>query len=135
VPWAVFPFAVSEKLAWHACEAKPYAFDVLAATLLVVLYAATQAAPLWKRLLFFALPAPVLIFLSYPACFLYGGVLAAFLPAVWRDGKVPAWAAYGLLAAAVAGSFLALLLGPVHAQHDPTIAACWADAFPDGGRP
>ena len=134
-PWAVFLFAVSEQLSWHACEAKPYAFDVLAATVLAVLYAATEAWPLWRRLLAFALPAPVLIFLSYPACFLYGGVLAALAPAVWRDRKAPALAAYGLLAAAVGGSFLALLLGPVRAQHDPTIAACWADAFPDWGRP
>ena len=135
VPWAVFLFAVSEQLAWHACEAKPYALDVLAATGLVALHAATRAAPLGRRLVFFALPAPVLIFLSYPAFFLYGGVLAAAAPAVWRAKRPSAWAAYGLLAAAVAGAFLVLLLGPIRAQHDPTIASCWADAFPDWGRP
>ena len=84
VPWAVFLFAVSEQLAWHACEAKPYAFDVLAAVFLLALYAATRTTPLGRRLMLFALPAPVLIFLSYPACFLYGGVLAATAPAVWR---------------------------------------------------
>ncbi len=138
-PWAVlgavFLFAVSEQLAWHACEAKPYAFDVLAAVVLVALYAATRTAPLWKRLIAFALPAPLLIFLSYPAVFLYGGVLAASAPAVWREKKPSAWAAYGLLAVAVAGSFLALLVGPIRAEHDPTIASCWESAFPDWGRP
>lgn len=135
VPWTVFLFAVSEQLAWHACEAKPYAFDVLAAVLLVALYAVTRTAPVGRRLLLFALPAPVLIFLSYPACFLYGGVLAATAPVVWREKKPAAWAAYGLLAATVAGTFLLLLIGPIRAQHDPTIASCWADAFPDWGRP
>src|SRR5271169_3353423 len=30
VPWALLLFACSEQLLQHACEAKPYAFDVLA---------------------------------------------------------------------------------------------------------
>jgi hypothetical protein len=135
VPWTVFLFAVSEQLAWHACEAKPYAFDVLAAVLLLVLFAATRTAPLGRRLLLFTLPAPVLIFLSYPACFLYGGFLAATAPAVWRDRKLSAWAAYGFLAAVVSAAFLAMLLGPIRAQHDSAIASCWEGAFPDWSRP
>jgi hypothetical protein len=134
-PWAVLLFAVSEQLSWHACEAKPYAFDVMAAAVLIALYGATAAGPLWQRLLAFALPAPVLIFLSYPACFLYGGVLAALAPAVWRERRAGAWACYGLLAAVVCGAFLALVLGPIRAQHDPEIAACWANSFPDFSRP
>ena len=108
VLWAVFLFAVSEQLAWHACEAKPYAFDVLAFVVLIALFAATRTAPLWQRLIAFALPAPLLVFLSYPAIFLYGGVLAASAPAVWREKKPSAWGAYGLLTVAVAGSFLVL---------------------------
>ncbi|HVS39418.1 MAG TPA: hypothetical protein VMS17_27925 [Gemmataceae bacterium] len=135
VPWAVFLFAVSDALSWHACEAKPYAFDVLAAVALVALYAATRAATLGRRLLLFALPAPLLILLSYPACFLYGGVLAATATAVWRERKPAAWAAYGLLACTVGGAFLLLLLGPIRAQHDSTIVSCWAGAFPDWDRP
>jgi Dolichyl-phosphate-mannose-protein mannosyltransferase len=135
VPWAVFLFAVSEQLSWHACEAKPYAFDVLAATLLLAVYAATQAGPLWRRLILFALPAPILIFFSYPACFLYGGVLAALAPAVCREKRLSGFAAYALLAGTVAGSFLLLLLGPVHAQHDAEMASCWTNAFPDWQRP
>jgi hypothetical protein len=135
VPWAVFLFAVSEQLSWHACEAKPYAFDVLAATILLAVYAATQAGPVWRRLIIFTLPAPILVFLSYPACFLYGGVLAALIPAVWREKRASGFAAYGLLAVTVAGSFLLLLLGPVHAQHDSEMASCWTNAFPDWQRP
>ncbi len=135
VPWAVFLFAVSEQLSWHACEAKPYAFDVLAAAILLAVHAATAAEPTWRRLIFFTLPAPILVFLSYPACFLYGGVLAALAPAVWREKRALGFVAYGLLAMTVAGSFLLLLLGPVHAQHDSEIVSCWTNAFPDWQRP
>ncbi len=38
VPWAVLLFACSDHLLWHASEAKPYSFDVLAATFLARLY-------------------------------------------------------------------------------------------------
>ena len=88
--WAVLLFAVSEQLSWHACETKPYSFDVLTATVLLALYTATRNQSVGRRLLFFTLPAPVLIFLSYPAIFLYGGVLAALVPAVWRENARPA---------------------------------------------
>ncbi len=135
VLWALFLFAVSDMLSWHACEAKPYAFDVLAAVVLVALHAATQTAPVGRRLIVFSAAAPALIFLSYPAIFLYGGVLAAAALAVWREKKLAAWAALGLLAAAVAGPFLAVLLGPIHAQHDETIASCWKGFFPDYAQP
>ncbi len=133
--WAVLLFAVSEQLSWHACEAKPYSFDVLAGVLLLALYAATRDQPLRRRLLLFTLPAPVLILLSYPAIFLYGGVLAALAPAVWRAKSASAWSAYGLLAMTAAGAFLALLLGPIRAQHDPVLATCWTNDFAPWDRP
>ncbi len=134
IPWAVFLFAVSEQLSWHACEAKPYAFDVLAATILLLIYAA-QVGAVWRRLILFTLAAPILIFLSYPAVFLYGGVLAALAPGVWREKQPAGFAAYGLLAVTVACSFLLLLVGPVHAQHDSDIVSCWTNAFPDWQHP
>jgi hypothetical protein len=81
------------------------------------------------------LPAPILIFLSYPACFVYGGVLAALAPAVWREKRAWVFVAYGMLAVTVGGSFLLLLLGPVHAQHDAEMVSCWTNAFPDWDRP
>ena len=135
VPWAVFLFAVSEQLSWHACEAKPYAFDILTATILLAVYAATQDDPLWRRLILFTLPAPLLVFLSYPAGFLYGGVLAALAPTMWREKRPAGFATYGLLAVTVAVSFVLLVRGPVHAQHDSQIVSCWTNAFPDWQRP
>jgi hypothetical protein len=131
----VLLFAASEQMLWHASEAKPYALDVLAATLVLAVYAWGRGRTPAHALLAFALLAPPLLFLSYPACFLFGAVLVALLPAVWRRGQARTWAAYGLLAAVTGASFLLLLLGPVRAQHDPIIHADWASCMPCWDRP
>ena len=136
VPWAVFLFAVSEQLSWHACEAKPYAFDVLAATILLAIYAATQAMPL------VASTDPLRPAGADPDLPVLPG-LSSCTAACWRrwprrsgdEKRASGFAAYGLLAITVAGSFLLLLLGPVHAQHDSEIVFCWTNAFPDWQRP
>jgi hypothetical protein len=133
--WAVFLFACSEQLSWHACEAKPYAGDVLAATLLLAVHALRQGRAPAATLLLYAALAPPLLWLSYPAAFLFGGVLVALLPGVWRARSVAAWLAYALLALLVGGSFLALVLGPAAAQRDTAILGCWTNCFPDWGRP
>jgi hypothetical protein len=135
VPWAVLLFAASEQMLWHASEAKPYALDVLAATAVLAVYAWGRQRPTAHTLLAYALLAPPLLLLSYPACFLFGAVLVALLPAVWRRGRARTWAAYGLLAAATGGTFLWLLLGPVRAQHDPVIHSDWASCMPGWDRP
>src|SRR5262249_50677721 len=62
VAWAVFLAAFSDKLLWHCCEAKPYALDVLAATVLALLYCRTQHWGLGRRLASFSLLCPLLIF-------------------------------------------------------------------------
>ncbi len=87
VPWAVLLFACSEMLLWHACEAKPYALDVFAAAGLLALFVATREWPLGRQLLVYLPVAPLVIFLSYPGCFLCGGLLLALLPAVYRAGR------------------------------------------------
>src|SRR5262249_53752834 len=121
VPWAVFLFALSDKLLWHCCEAKPYAVDILVAVLLVFLYLPTRAWELTRRLLLFSCCCPVLIFLSYPGCFLAGGLLVALLPEVWKCHRSTAWAAFLLLGLGVLASFGLLLAGPIRAQRDATI--------------
>jgi hypothetical protein len=134
-PWAVLLFAVSDHFLWHACEAKPYAFDLLAGVVLLLLYVTRPDAPLTRRLLLFAAVAPPVILLSYPGCFLYGGVLVAFLPAVWRARRAGAWLGYGALTVAVFGTFAWVALGPARAQRDPIILSAWTGAFPPWERP
>jgi hypothetical protein len=135
VPWAVLMFACSDRLLWHACEAKPYAVDVFLATLVLTLYSETRAWRLPRQILLYALLSPVLIFLAFPGCFLCGGLLAVLLPAVWRSGRLGTWLGYGAWSAVVAVSFLLLLTGPIRAQQDPKMRSCWTEMFPDWGRP
>jgi hypothetical protein len=132
-PWAVLLFGCSETLLWHTCELKPYIFDVLAATLVLAVWCATEAGTLRRRLLAFTLLAPPLVFLSYPACFLYGGLLAALLPGVRRERSCWPW--YGLLCAVAGGCFLVLLRGPVRWQHSDEIHRCWTSCMADWRRP
>lgn len=135
VPWAVFLFASSDRLLWHTCEAKPYAFDVLSAVVVLLLYVRTTAwLPAWRFGLA-AVLAPVLIFLSYPGCFLYGGLLVAFLTELRHDRRHASWLTYGLLAVAVFGSFAFLAAGPALAQRDDTILRAWVGAFPPWQEP
>jgi len=126
VPWAVLLFCLNDHLLWHAAEAKPYALDVLSATVLVALWCRTRGWRLEHALLLYAAVAPLIIFLVYPGCFLLGGAMLALLPSLWRErARVAPWLAYGTLAGCVGVSFLALVLGPARAQHDPLIESCW----------
>jgi hypothetical protein len=133
--WAIFLFAASEQLAWHACEAKPYAIDAFSTVLILALFAASQNWATGARLAAFALCAPFLLFLTYPALFVYAGVLAAFFPAAVRERRSITWLAFLGLASVVGGSFLVLYLGPIAAQRSAELVNYWAVRFPDWGRP
>jgi hypothetical protein len=137
VPWAVLLLACSDRLLWHSCEAKPYTLDVLTATVVLAVYCGTAAWPLGRRLTVWMLLAPLLIFLSYPGCFLCGGVIAALLPAVRRARRPGAWLGYGLLGLVMAVAFGLLFFGPIHAQqqHATVLKAYWAHHFPRWHQP
>jgi hypothetical protein len=134
VPWALLLFACSEQLSWHACEAKPYAFDILVAVLILGLFLIAETRP-GTALGLAALLCPVFLWLSYPACFLEGGLLAALLPAVWRRRAIGPWLAYLITCGLIGAAFLALVSGPVAHQHDVTIVDCWTRKFPDWHQP
>jgi hypothetical protein len=133
--WVTLLFACSDRLLWHGCEAKPYAVDVLVATGLLYALARTRSWSLNRRLLLFAAVSPFAIFLSYPGCFLLGGLALSLVPALIRCGRAATWALFGVFALSVGASFLFLVLGPVHAQRDPTILRCWHDMFPSWDEP
>ncbi len=92
LPWAVLLFAVSDRLLWHASEAKPYAFDVLVAVLLMQSFERTQSWSMTRQCLLWMPILPLCIWLSYPACFLSGGVIVGLLLRFdWRAaGRKPA---------------------------------------------
>ncbi len=143
VPWAVLLISCSDRLLWHACEAKPYAVDVFAAALLPYLYCLTRDWRAARRFGVFTVLAPAVILLSFPGCFLYGGLLVAVLPEICkrppggtgsREGR-RAVVAYGILAATVMASFAYLLLGPIRAQRCDPLHECWQATFPRWDRP
>ncbi|HVC92267.1 MAG TPA: hypothetical protein VND64_01190 [Pirellulales bacterium] len=137
VGWCILLFACSDRLLWHACEAKQYSVEACLAVALLVLYFRTAAWPLARRLVLFALLAPATLWLAYPGCFLYGALLLAFLSHVRKARRPAAWMAYGLMSAAVFGSFALLVAGPMQAQRDQAIVECWQGMrqFPDWRRP
>lgn len=134
---AVGLVAVSDRLLFHACEAKWYSLDVCVAAAAIWAVVATARWPAWRRCLLGAVVAPVGIWLSFPACFVFGGVLVALLPAAWRGG----WggrAAYLAFAAAVLVSFGLLAVGPAKAQRTKKMEDCWtaeSGSFADWSQP
>jgi hypothetical protein len=123
-------------LLWHACEAKPYAVDVAVAALLPMLVLGPLGRwSLEKRLIFFALLAPVIVMLSFPGCFLMGGLALSLLPELCQCRRPSAWLALLGLGVSMGGSFLILLLGPVHAQRCAEMDSCWLHAFAPWDRP
>jgi hypothetical protein len=129
--------ACGDRLLWHGCEAKQYAIEAFLSLMLVWTYVRTVAWPVPRRMLLMAALAPAMIWLAYPGCFLLGGYLLAELPQLWRERRWPTVVAYGVASLTTVGSFAALYWGPIAAQHDATITACWQamDKFPDYARP
>jgi hypothetical protein len=162
---AVGLVAVSDRLLFHACEAKWYSLDVGVAAGAIWAVVATKRWPLWKfqerpglpRLsesgsagvnpaapenhwsrsnvaLVGILAAPVCIWLSFPACFVFGGVLVALLPSAWKSdwrGK----AAFVAFALSVMVSFGLLAVGPAQAQRTGPMNACWNGCFAPWAEP
>jgi len=135
VPWALLLFACSDRILWHSCESKPYTVDLLCATVFLGVFCWTRAWTPGRQLSLYIALAPPFIFLSYPACFLYGGLMLALLPAVWREQGRGGKVAYGLLALVVGASFLLLVRGPVHAQRNDQLMWFWERQFPHWERP
>jgi hypothetical protein len=133
-PWALLLFAFSEQLCWHSCEAKPYATDVLTAMILLLIWSRDEISAPW-RLLAAAVLAPILLPVSFPSCFVYGALLTAAMPSVWREQRLASWLSYSALAIVVGVVFLCLLLGPVRAQRDGPMEGCWTQFFADWNHP
>lgn len=136
--WLLLLFACSDRLLWHACEAKVYSTDVLIATGLLLLFArrgpGAGSDDLARRVALTAATTPLLVFASYPASFLLGAAALVWLPDVWRARRQGLWAAYALFAILLVGSFTLLATGPAAATSNGDLRSCWAYIFPDWQR-
>ncbi|MEM7351071.1 MAG: glycosyltransferase family 39 protein [Acidobacteriota bacterium] len=126
-------FAVSYYPVRHSAELKPYATDLLASIVLTV------AAVEWLRqpgrprgLWLFAVLAPLMIALSYPAIFTAAGILAALAIPVWQQRSWAvrwAWASSALAAVLAFGGIFFF----VTAKHFATRSVAkmpWEWGFP-----
>ena len=99
--------ALSDAFVWLGCNVKPYILDAFLATGILYAWAKTKEWTAVRRMLLFAVAAPVLLGASYPMLFLYAGIFLAFLPIVCRQRQVASWAAYLLLIGIVLATFVA----------------------------
>jgi len=136
VAWAMLLFGVCDPVLDHTCEVKPYVIDAFLAVAALAGLIATENWPVWRRAALLALAGPLIIFLSYPGCFVCGGVLLALVPDAWktrRDGRV--WGASMLAAATCAGAFLLLLEGPIRSQKTGDLQNWWTSQYLVLGNP
>jgi hypothetical protein len=132
---AIGIFASTYALVRHTCESKPYGGDLLAATVLFWVAARWLREPGSPRAAWLAAAtAAILIWLSYPAAFVAGGISLAMLVTDIRRPTRRGWVCWGLYTAVIAGSFLVYFLvfaGP-HAQRaaGSWLEEYWQDAFP-----
>jgi hypothetical protein len=136
VVWALLLFASSDKLVDHTVEAKQYLMDAFVAVAVPAVFLCTRHWTLGRRSLLFAALAPVVVLLSFPGCFVMGGLLLAMLPEVWSERRtIGAWLGYALVAVATFAAFAFLVMGPIRAQHTPALANFWTDSFPNWDDP
>ncbi len=135
IPWVIFIFGFSNNLVDYTCEVKPYVIDAFFALLVLWLFLETRSWRLGVRLLMFVAICPLVIFSSYPGCFVCGSLLTALLPSVWQIRRsVTIWAAYCFLTAVVFGSFALVYFGPIQAQRTDVLQSLWID-YPNWREP
>jgi hypothetical protein len=127
---ALFLMACSNRLLWHSCEAKPYAIDTFVSASAIAVFIGSRPHGWWVRCGLIALWGPLAIWLSYPGCFIAGGLLAATAFDMRADRRPASWLALAMASVTVGVSFVALLAGPARAQQSTALLSCWQNFFP-----
>jgi uncharacterized protein (DUF952 family)/4-amino-4-deoxy-L-arabinose transferase-like glycosyltransferase len=135
---AVAVFAASVYPVRHACEVKPYATDLLAALALLEVAWAVRRRPgsLW-RWAGLTLLGGVAVWCSYPAAFVFGGVIAMLGLGALRCRSGRQLAACTICAAVTITSFAImakLVAAPQHEAFGPG-GATWINAWPPLEKP
>jgi hypothetical protein len=122
----------SERLIWHAAEAKQYSVDVLV-SLALLSVALRQTRSHVHRLITSAAIASVAIWFSHPTAFVFGGISLALVPSMWRTRRdLLTWLACNALFGV---SFIALYFASVRNQQVAALYQYWAPQFVDFSRP
>ncbi|MGB7159192.1 MAG: glycosyltransferase family 39 protein [Tepidisphaeraceae bacterium] len=129
---AVTLFALSDRLIWHAAEAKQYSGDVFFA-LLLLLAATNPREPQTRRLLIASLIAAAALWVSHPVVFVFGGIALALLLSFLRRGA-RGTTTFALCCLPALLSFVVLYSVSIRHQEQGTLFAYWAEDFPDWSR-
>ena len=121
-------FAFSDRVIWHATEAKQYTGDSLAVIVLLwIAFGWRSSRGVGFRLLVAAVVAATLMWLSHATVFLFGAISLALLPAARRErGGIFRW----FVANAIFGlSLAALYVLSIRVQRSPLLVHMWVDQF------
>jgi Dolichyl-phosphate-mannose-protein mannosyltransferase len=137
---AVGIFATSLSPIRHSAEVKPYASDLLAALIFLVMVVEWRRSPERSRSWWvLAALAPVLLGLSYPSIFVATGSSLAVGPVVFRQRRRSVRWAYLIYNLMLLGSFLVIYLASTSGQSAAVRAAYrwgyWRDSFPPWEQP
>ena len=134
--WGMLLWGLCDPVINHTCEVKPYVLDAFFAVLAVAAFVGTERWSVRARLVLLAAGAPLVIFASYPGCFVCGGFFAALALPLWRARRDPAaWCAAVAAAILCCGAFLFLLHGPIAAQRTEMLAGWWEEVYLPLGNP
>jgi hypothetical protein len=130
--FAVGLFACSDRLIWHAVEAKQYSGDVFFAVLLLWLALRRPGSDAMRRLWTCSIVAAAGMWMSHPMVFVFAGVSLSLLPDFWSRRRIWKWV-LGNLPAVV--SFGTLYHFSIRVQESITLNDYWAERFVNWGHP
>jgi len=115
----------------HSCEAKPYAFDLLMALILLVPAVSFLREPKRLRwLVILTLLVPAALGLSYPAVLIAAAVSVVLVPAVWRQPGYPVKLTFLTYNILIGVSFLAFYWFAGLGQDASMDKDYWETSFP-----
>jgi hypothetical protein len=130
--FAVGLFACSDRLIWHAVEAKQYSGDAFFAVLLLWLAMRKPGAGPMRRLWTCSIVAAGAMWMSHPVVFVFAGISLSLLPEFLQWRRIGKWV-LGNVPAVI--SFGALYALSIRVQESVTLNDYWADRFLNWGHP
>ncbi len=109
VVWAIVLLAVSDNTLIYAARVKPYTIDALATTVLLYTAVRLRGASVLKYMLILGAIEAGLFWISYPSCFVYGGVAVMGFAKLLGSRRRRDWVGFLLVNAAVGASMYAML--------------------------
>lgn len=132
---AILLAACSDRMLWHASEARHYSSDFLFGAALLLLFVKTAGWPVAGRLVLFAVFSPFVILLSYPGIFLCAGLMLALAIEVRKENRLETWLGWFLLGLLMLVAFAFFYFVTIRAQRSSAMDAAWIKAFPDLHKP